>query len=242
MSSGGQPPERVGEVGPIELTSGLGPGDDTGDTGDTGPDDTAVWGSAPGGLERRVGAWWQSLPQRRRRTGSALVALAVVAAVAVPALDHRTPQPPPPLPNDVTDVQFLGISTGGGQSPDDFTVSVRVSDLDSSPLTVRQVTQGYPGVSLSVTPELPRTARPGRPVTLTLRATVHDCALVTPNDPYPVLIVTVSNSRATQTQSDALGDPYILDMHGALLRACGGTAGFGGPFPRSAADSGIFPP
>ena len=245
MSSGRQPPERVGEVGPVELTSALGPtgeGPDGATADGATADDTAAGGPGPGALERRIGEWWHSIAPRRRRTGSALAALVVAAAVAVPVLEHRPPQPPPPLPNDLTDVRYLGISTGGGQAGNDFTIGITVGDTGPTPLTIRQVVQGYRGVSLSVEPGLPLTARPGQPVRLTLRATVHDCSLVPPDDAYPVLVLTVSDSRATQTQTDSLGDPYILAMHGALLRACRNTPGFGGPFPQDASNAGVFPP
>jgi hypothetical protein len=246
MSSGKRPPERVGEVGPVELTGELEAGGDEqyGDTqyGDEPYRDTAVGGSGPGLLERRLGGWWHSLTPRRRRAGAVLVTLALAVAVGVPVLLHRPPQPPPPPPNDLTDVQYLGISTGGGQASRDFTITILVGDTGTAPLTVRRIVQGYQGISLSVTPGLPRTARPGQPLTLSLRATVHDCSVVPPDDAYPVLVLTVSDSRSPQTQSDALGVPYILAMHGALLRACRGTPGFGGPFPQDAADRGIFPP
>ena len=237
MGGGTQPPERVGEVGPVELTpdSAEGPV----------PAETAVRNPDRGPLERRLHDWWGSLDPRRRRVGSALLGLAAAVALGVPAagsLDRHAPAPQPPWPAQLTDVQYQGISSGSGQDSHRFTIRILVTDIGTAQLTVNQVVQGYPGLSLTVTPRPPLTARPGQPLALALHAVVHDCATIPPNDAYPVLILTVSNSRATQTQSEALGDPYILAMHSALLRACRGTPGFGGPFPQSAANSGVFPP
>jgi len=243
MSGDRQPPERVGVVGPIELTSDLGPtGLDPAGLDPPDPDDAAIGDAGPGRLERRLSGWWNSLAPGRRRTGSVLLALAVAAAVGVPVLDRHPPPPLPPLPNELTDVQYLGIDSGGGQDTHEFTITILVGDTGPTPLTLRGITQGYPGISLSVAPNLPLTAKLGRPLQLRLQATVYDCLVVPPDDPYPVLVLTVSDSRATQTQSDALGDPYIMAMHGALLRACQGIPGFGGPFPPEASNSGLFPP
>jgi len=258
MSSGKQPPERVGEVGPVELTGGLAPDGFTPDgfappDGFASPDafaadalapsDTAVGGTGPGRLERRLGAWWQALGPRRRRAGTAGLVLAVAAALAVPALTHRTPAPPVPLPGDLTAVRYLGIgSVGTGLDNREFSIVITVGDTGTVPLTVRRIGQGYAGLTLAAQPVLPVTVRPGQLLTFSLRATVHDCAVIPPDDPYPVLLLTVSDGRATQVQSAVLGAPYILAMHGALLRACRGTPGFGGPFPQRASDTGVFPP
>lgn len=241
MSGGREPPERVGEVGPVELTADHRSSDGP-FTADLAPADTAIGGSGPSRAERRLGDWWRSLGPCRRRTAVALLALAVAAAIGLPALDRHPPGPPPPTPGELTDVQFLGISADDGQGDHEFTVQITVGDRGTAPLTVEQISQGYLGITLTALPGLPLTVRPGRPVTLSLRAAVADCAVIPPDDAYPVLLLTVTSGRATQTQSEVLGDPYILAMHGALARACQGTPGFGGPFPPTAANSGVFPP
>jgi len=241
MSMGREPPERVGEVGPVELTGERhSPGGGFADS--LSPPDISTGGGDPGRTERRLGAWWQALGPRRRRTAVALLALAVAAAIGLPALDRHTPAPPPPPPGELADVHFLGMGAGSGRSESGFSIQITVGDRGPAPLTVEQIAQGYLGMTLAPVPGLPLTVRPGRPVTLSLRATVADCSVIPPDDAYPVLLLTVASGRATQTQSEVLGDPYILAMHGALARACEGTPGFGGPFPPTAANSGVFPP
>ncbi|QMU68615.1 hypothetical protein [Streptacidiphilus sp. P02-A3a] len=245
MSVGREPPERVGEVGPVELTADHPSADPSadGDLADgLAPPDISTGGTDPGPAELRLGAWWRSLGRGRRRTAVALLALAVAAAFGLPALDRHPPVPPPPPPGELTDVHFLGMGAGSGQSGSEFSIRITVGDRGTAPLTIEQISQGYLGMSLAPPPGLPLTVRPERPVTLSLRATVSDCAVIPPDDAYPVLLLTVASGRATQTQAEVLGDPYILAMHSALARACQGTPGFGGPFPPTASNSGVFPP
>ncbi|MEV5609265.1 hypothetical protein [Streptomyces sp. NPDC052225] len=162
----------------------------------------------------RVTDRWTALPARRRRTA---VALAAAAAATVTFLATR-PDPPPPAPaswpSQITTLHYDGPGTGAGRFR--FTVSV----TGDHPMTVRHLDTGIPQLMATVTPALPRVARPDAPAHLTVRIAVRDCAHMPVGINQPYVELTLRNRRAQQAHSFIFEGRYPHDLWQWIHATC----------------------
>lgn len=216
-----EPPDPIGHISPIELTALS--------TAST-PTSTSLSESGRTAVERRAGAWWQSLPPLRRRTGATLVCLVAATVLIVEVMSIRPPSgsgaaAPQPWPAQATDIEFAGTTIGLGQQANEFTIELTVTDTDSRPVTVLAITQPYPALTTVLLPAAPISLFPQAVQDIDLQATVHNCATLPTMDQLPYLTVTVANTVGTQTESEVLGPSYTFALHDALLAACDGVLG-----------------
>ena len=218
-----EPPEPVGRISPIELTA---------HSGASTPTSTFLSESGRTAVERRAGAWWQTLPPLRRRIGAALVCLIAATVLVVEVMSIRPSDStgtavPQPWPAQVTNIEFAGTTVGPTQQADEFTIELTVTDTDSRPVTLLGITQPYPALTTVLLPAPPIALFPEAVQDVNLQATVHSCATLPVMDQLPYLTVTVANAVGVQTQSEVLGPSYTFALHDALLAACDGVLGPG---------------
>lgn len=225
MNRDRDPRRRVGAVGPIETAAEVdrtdleplsaGPDDDPDDDPDEGP----VEGP-------RIGARWQRLSRPARRRTALVAAVAVLALLGVLVSvhrPHRTTRTPSALawPAQITTVHYAGIDPGQRpDDPSDFTIRLLVSNTSAQPVTLHRIAQPYLGMAVNVVGPLPLDISPGNPQIVRVQAIVRDCSRTPKGDSLAFLDVTLSNSRAMQTQSEILGDSYSRDLSNAILKAC----------------------
>ena len=231
MADHREQPERVGQVGPLEV-----PGEELGDVLPGRPEETSA-----AAFEGPVGAWWRGLGRTMRRTVLATGAV-VLGALVVPVLQagqHGVPAPPQPTrqsslvpwPSQSTDVTYAGII------PQDlsgrrFVILLQVAVSGTAPVTIAQFGEFHAGLVLSPADELPLTIAPGASHIVHVLADVQDCGRAPGQYDLPFIDITLTNERATQTQSEFLGGTYAEDLHRQISRGC---AGF--PSPTAVAPS-----
>jgi hypothetical protein len=205
-------------VSGLELTSGQ-----ESQAASEAPIPLVVHESGPSRWERRAAARWRAVPRRRRRwllLSAAGTLLAVLAGTLTWNATRPRPQPPAPWPGQVVAASYLG--TYGSLAPEGprFALLLQLTDRDTRPVTVKDVTQPYPGMTFSLIPGLPVTLRPGVAQVLRIHPKVDDCSRVPTEDVLPFIDVTFRNTRAIQTVSEIPGDRYAHDLHRALTTLC----------------------
>ena len=224
-------PERVGQVGPLEV-----PGEEP---EDVPPGRLEEASAAP--FEGRIGAWWRGLGRTARRSLLAAAAVAL-GALAVPVLQtgqHSAPAPPSPSPqpyllpwpSEITDVTYAGII------PEDlsgrrFVILLQIAVSGPTPVTVSQFGQFHAGMELSPGDELPLTIAPGTSHIVHVLADVQDCDRAPGQYDLPFIDITLTNERATQTQSEFLGGTYGEDLGRQVSRGCSGYPSSSAPAAR----------
>ncbi|WP_034087797.1 hypothetical protein [Streptacidiphilus albus] len=218
-----EPPDPIGHIGPIELTA---------QSSTPTPTSTYIDESGRTAAERRISAWWHTIPPLRRRTGTALVCLVaatlfVVEVMSIPPSDGSGTTAPQPWPAQVTDIEFAGTTAATTQQADQFTIELTVTDTDTRPVTVLAISQPYAALTTVLLPAPPIALYPQAVQDVALQATVRSCAGLPAMDQLPYVTVTVANAVGVQTQSEVLGPSYAYALHDALLAACDGVLGPG---------------
>ncbi|MFC1401472.1 MULTISPECIES: hypothetical protein [Streptacidiphilus] len=214
-------PERVGQVGPLEV-----PGEESGDVPSGPPEEASAEA-----FQGRLGAWWHGLGRSTRRTllAAAAVVLGVLAVPALQAGQYGVPAPAPssplpdlaPWPSEITDVTYAGII------PEDlsgrrFVILLQIAVSGPIPVTVSQFGQFHAGMLLTPGDGLPLTITPGTSRIVHVLADVQDCGRAPGQYDLPFIDVTLTDERATQTQSEFLGGTYGDDLHRQIVRGCAG--------------------
>jgi hypothetical protein len=163
---------------------------------------------------------------------AAAVALGVLAVPVLQAgqygLPAPRPTPPPsllPWPSQITDVTYAGII------PQDlsgrrFVILLQVAVSGTAPVTIGRFGQFHAGLALSPGDELPLTIAPGTSQFIHVIADVQDCARVPGQYDLPFIDITLTNPRATQTQSEFLGGTYGEDLSRQITKGCTGFPGY----------------
>lgn len=228
MRSGQEPHERVGQVGPVELTSSSSSGSDV-TTDPTVISDSGL-PSGPGPL----GVWWHGLSPWRRRTGVLLtsaVALGLVAATltthgrqtrATPYPAYPAPLllPPQTVPADPVLIVYQGIVRTRGQTGKQFTLRFTLTNTDDAPMTVLQLAQQSPGVVIASSPPMPIVLQPAETAQVRVAATVQDCAAALYSSSIPYLSLILGAAGRTQFENTVPGDVYPADLSAAIARDC----------------------
>ncbi|MFJ5231755.1 Tat pathway signal sequence domain protein [Kitasatospora sp. NPDC088391] len=191
--------------------------------------------SAPAGLlgpvEPGEGTWTPlALPveppllSRRQKYALTLLLLALAFFLTIRHGANRPEQaansPPAttvPVPSQSTRITYGGPAD---RWQDSFALWLAVQNTGPTSVDVLGISQGYQGLSVSVTGWLPQTVPAGRTVTLRVGLRVTDCSAAPPDAGLPFLDVTLRNTRAMETASQILGDPYARDLSAALHSAC----------------------
>lgn len=213
-------PERVGQVGPLEV-----PGEQPWDVPPGRTEEAAA------AFEGRLGSWWHGLGRTARRSLLAAAAVAL-GALAVPALQTDragvpAPAPPSPLPylvpwpSEITDVTYAGII------PEDlsgrrFVILLQIAVSGPVPVSISQFGQFHAGMLLTPADGLPLTVAPGTSRIVHVLADVQDCERAPGQYDLPFIDITLTDDRATQTQSEFLGGTYAEDLHRQIARGCAG--------------------
>ncbi|MFE4668638.1 Tat pathway signal sequence domain protein [Streptomyces sp. NPDC056716] len=134
------------------------------------------------------------------------------------------PEPPPPpetpYPSQVTDLTYLAPEHPATESAA-FRFAVLVTVRSGPEVTVADIGQPYPGLSLITIPRTPFPTTTGMPRKITITFTAADCGKVPRNAGLPFLDVTLRNARAIEEHSFILGERYAQDLSDALQAACG---------------------
>jgi hypothetical protein len=217
-------PERVGQVGPLEV-----PGEEFGDV-----PPGRIREVPDAAFEGRLGGWWRGRSRSARRIllAAAAVVLGVLAVPVLQAGNTGTPGPsqpslPPsliPWPSQITDVSYAGII------PQDlsgrrFVILLQIAVSGPVPVTVGDFGQFHAGIALSPGDDLPLTFAPGTSHIVHVLADVQDCRRVPGRRDLPFIDITLSNSRATQTQGEFLGGSYEEDLSRQITKGCTGYPG-----------------
>ncbi len=174
---------------------------------------------SPGVYER-----WTALPRRTRRTALALTGLVAAIATGCYLLPHRTAPsapPPPPWPAQAVEVGYGGTTAPGDPADEGvFAFRIRVSAVRNTAVTVENITQPYPALSLTTSPRTPLTVRSGDTRQLTVRIAVRRCSGIPLGVELPPLDITLRNTRAIKDQTFLLGAAYANDLSAALRAHC----------------------
>jgi len=204
------------------------------------PPDRLPEASSAAAFEGRLSSWWRGRSRSARRLLLTTAAV-VLGGLAVPVLqagDRGTPGPPQPSlqpsqfpwPSQITDVTYAGII------PQDlsgrrFVILLQIAVSGPAPVTVSQFGPFRAGMVLSPGDELPLTLAPGTSHIVHVIADVQDCRRAPGQYDLPFIDITLSNPRATQTQSEFLGGTYGEDLNRQITKGCTGYPGY----PSSAA-------
>ncbi|MBL1097119.1 hypothetical protein [Streptomyces coffeae] len=199
-------------LAPVTEASAEGPAPETltGRAGD--PDSPGVYGR------------WAALPRRTRRIALALTG--VVAAITVGCyllLNQPAPSapPPPPWPAQAVEVSYAGTTGLRGAADEGvFAFRIRVSAIRNTAVTVDNITQPYPALTLTTSPRTPITVRSGASRQLIVRISVRRCSGIPLGVELPPLDITLRNTRAIQDQTFLFGDAYANDLSTALRAHC----------------------
>ncbi|MFJ9727246.1 Tat pathway signal sequence domain protein [Streptomyces sp. NPDC101209] len=199
-------------VGPVEPGEG------------TRARDLAEDGSPP--LPRPRGRFGQWYDRHRRGALAAAAATALLAAggsvyLTRPHAPAPAPAPAAPYPSQVTDVTYVEpVATPKGVRPRSFSFAVALSVESGPPVTVRSISQPYPGISLTSEPLAPFTARAGGARNVVITMHVTDCRKAPESAGLPFLDVTLRNTRAIEVHSYILGQRYAQNLSTALQGIC----------------------
>ncbi|WP_427167540.1 Tat pathway signal sequence domain protein [Streptomyces sp. C1-1] len=168
----------------------------------------------------RFGQWYD-----RHRRGALAAAVVAVLLAAGGYLYLTRPHPPapaaPPYPSQVVDVTYLEpVATPKGVRPRSFSFAVALSVESGPPVTVRSISQPYPGISLTSEPLAPFRARAGETRNVVITMHVTDCRKAPESAGLPFLDVTLRNTRAMEVHSYILGQRYAQHLSTALQGIC----------------------
>lgn len=171
-----------------------------------------------------LGQWYG---RHRRAAVAAVTAAAALAAGGYLYLTrpHPPPPPPPPYPSQVVDITYLApVTAPRPGSPDSFSFTVELSVASGPPVTVRDITQPYVGLTLASRPRAPFRTRAGdhRKVVITMHVT--QCRKAPESAGLPFLDVTLRNTRAIEVHSFILGQRYAQHLSNALQAICDNTS------------------
>ncbi|QKV95555.1 hypothetical protein HUT19_30610 [Streptomyces sp. NA02950] len=216
--------------------SGIGPVEPAAPGGDPHPAppiaEAPATGPAPETLTSRAGdpdspgvyGRWAALPRRTRRTALTLAgAVAAIATGCSLLLSRPAPpaSPPPPWPAQAVEVSYAGTTDLDGAANDGvFTFRIRVAAVRNTAVTVENIAQPYPALSLITSPRTPVTIRSGTSRDLTVRISVRHCSGIPLGVELPPLDVTLRNIRAIKDQTFLIGDAYANDLSAALRARC----------------------
>ncbi|MER8006471.1 Tat pathway signal sequence domain protein [Streptomyces sp. NPDC094149] len=161
----------------------------------------------------------------RHRRGALAAAAAAVLLAAGGYLYLTRPHAPapaaPPYPSQVVDVTYLEpVATPKGVRPRSFSFAVALSVESGPPVTVRSISQPYPGISLTSEPLAPFRARAGGTRNVVITMHVTDCRKAPESAGLPFLDVTLRNKRAIEVHSYILGQRYAQHLSTALQGIC----------------------
>ncbi|MFR0351952.1 Tat pathway signal sequence domain protein [Streptomyces sediminimaris] len=202
-------------VGPLEPGEG------------TWAQDTPEAGT-PARLRRPRGPLGEWYDRHRRAAVAAVTAAALLAAGGYLYLTrpHKPPPPPPPYPSQVVDITYLSpVAVPGPDRTGGFSFAVELSVASGPPVTVRDITQPYVGLTLTSRPRTPFRTRAGdhREVVITMHVT--QCRKAPESAGLPFLDVTLRNTRAIEVHSFILGQRYAQHLSDALRAICDTTSG-----------------
>ncbi|MFI8234182.1 Tat pathway signal sequence domain protein [Streptomyces sp. NPDC085900] len=168
----------------------------------------------------RFGQWYD-----RHRRGALAAAAATVLLAAGGYLYLTRPHAPAPAaapyPSQVVDVTYLEpVATPKGVRPRSFSFAVALSVESGPPVTVRSISQPYPGISLTSEPLAPFRARAGGTRNVVITMHVTDCRKAPESAGLPFLDVTLRNTRAIEVHSYILGQRYAQHLSTALQGIC----------------------
>ncbi|MEU8823882.1 hypothetical protein [Streptomyces sp. NPDC048636] len=167
---------------------------------------------------------WAALPRRTRLTTLAVTGVvAVIATGCYLLLDRHAPPapPPPPWPAQAVEVSYAGATALGSAADDGvFAFRIRVAAVRDTALTVENIAQPYPSLTLTTSPRTPISVPPGASRELTVRISVRHCSGLPRSVELPPLDITLRNIRAMQDQTFLLGDAYANDLSTALRAHC----------------------
>ena len=197
-------------VGPVE------PGEGT-RARDIPEGNTAVLPRRPRG---RLAQWYN---RHRRAALGAVTAIVLLAAggYLYATRPHRPPPPAPPYPSQVVDITYVEpVSTPEPAQPGSFSFAVDLSVLSGPPVTVRDITQPYAGLTLTSQPHTPFRTRAGDSRKIVITVHVTQCRKAPESAGLPFLDVTLRNTRAIEVHSFILGARYAQHLSAALQAIC----------------------
>ena len=175
-------------------------------------------------LERRPRG---RLPQWYDRHRRATLAAALTATLAVTGgyLYLTRPAKPapaqPPYPSQVVDLTYLDrVSAPKDTQAHNFSFALDLSVESGPPVTVKDITQPYAGLTLTTDPPTPLRTRAGTNRTIVITMHVTQCRKVPESAGLPFLDVTLRNKRAIQVHSFILGQRYAQYLSDALQAIC----------------------
>jgi hypothetical protein len=201
------------------MTSGIGPVEEAGPSGEIGPPHTSGHPARKPG--REIPGFNSPPPSARSRLlGTLALAAALTATLLATPLHDGHPTTPPPWPLSVTQLTYTGLREPPDAYTRTFTFRVRATLDAGPPTTVTRLTQPYEGLTMSISPHTPLTLHTGTPRTLNLQVLVRHCTGLPQGVELPFLNVTLRNMRGTQNPSYILGAHYARDLSSSLRAIC----------------------